>query len=156
MVGRQSRRRAVLPRVFVRRGRAAFQPRDGAALELVAPQLLWLPFAARGEFCLAAGADGASLLAGEDIVWRTIGENPLAAQLRPLLDRILVAAAGLGRHRYGVRGVGARIARPGPGAPVMAGLYLGVLLMHLWREGGLARAPTHSPPGRRRRNDSAN
>jgi AraC family transcriptional activator of pobA len=29
---------------------------------------------------------------------------------------------------------------PGPGAPVMSGLYLGLLLMHLWREGGLARA----------------
>ena len=125
---------------FVRRGRAVFRPRDGAALELIAPQILWLPFAARGEFRLAAGADGASLLASEDIVWRTIGENPLAGQLRPLLDRLLVASAGLAE----IDTVFAALAResrdPGPGAPVMAGLYLGLLLMHLWREGGLARA----------------
>ena len=125
---------------FVRRGRAMFQPRDGAALELVAPQILWLPFAARGEFRLAAGGDGAALLANEDIVWRTIGENPLAAQLRPLLDRILVAAAGLAEIDMLFAALARELRDPGPGAPVMAGLYLGLLLMHLWREGGLARA----------------
>lgn len=125
---------------FVRRGRAVFQSRDGAALELVAPQILWLPFAARGEFRLAAGGDGAALLANEDIVWRTIGENPLAAQLRPLLDRILVAAAGLAEIDMLFAALARELRDPGPGAPVMAGLYLGLLLMHLWREGGLARA----------------
>jgi AraC family transcriptional activator of pobA len=125
---------------FVRRGRAVFKPRDGAALELVAPQILWLPFAARGEFRLAAGGDGAALLASEDIVWRTIGENPLAAQLRPLLDRILVAAAGLAEIDMLFAALARESREPGPGAPVMAGLYLGLLLMHLWREGGLARA----------------
>jgi len=118
-----------------------FQPCDGAALELVAPQILWLPFAARGEFRLAAGGDGAVLAANEDIVWRTIGENPLAAQLRPLLDRILVAAAaGLAEIDMLFAALARESREPGPGAPVMAGLYLGLLLMHLWREGGLARA----------------
>jgi len=124
---------------FVRRGRAMFRPRDGAVLELAAPQVLWLPFAARGEFRLAAGGDGAVLLVNEDIVWRTIGENPLAAQLRPLLDRILVAA-GLAEVDMLFAALARESREPGPGAPVMAGLYLGLLLMHLWREGGLARA----------------
>jgi AraC family transcriptional activator of pobA len=125
---------------FIRRGRAAFRPRDGAALELVAPQILWLPSAARGEFRLAAGGDGAALLANEDIVWRTISENPLAAHLRPLLDRILVAAAGLAEIDMLFAALARESRDPGPGAPVMTGLYLGLLLMHLWREGGLARA----------------
>jgi len=125
---------------FVRRGRAVFKPRDGAALELVAPQILWLPFAARGEFRLAAGGDGAALQASEDIVWRTIGENPLAAQLRPLLDRVLVAAAGPAEIDMLFAALARESRDPGPGAPVMSGLYLGLLLMHLWREGGLARA----------------
>jgi AraC family transcriptional activator of pobA len=125
---------------FVRRGHAIFQSRDGAALDLVAPQILWLPFAARGEFRLAAGGDGAVLLADEDFVWRTIGENPLAAQLRPLLDRVLVAAAGLAEIDLLFVALSRESREPGPGAPVMGGLYLGLLLMHLWREGGLARA----------------
>ena len=125
---------------FVRRGRAAFQPRDGATVELAAPQILWLPFAARGEFRLAAGGDGAALQASEDIVWRTIGENPLAAQLRPLLDRVLVAAAGPAEIDMLFAALARESRDPGPGAPVMSGLYLGLLLMHLWREGGLARA----------------
>ncbi len=125
---------------FVRRGRAVFQPRDGAPLDLIAPQVLWLPFAARGEFRLAAGGDGASLLASEDIVWRTIGENPLAAHLRPLLDRIMVVGAGLAEIDMLFAALTRELRDPGAGAPVMSGLYLGLLLMHLWREGGLARA----------------
>jgi AraC family transcriptional activator of pobA len=125
---------------FVRRGRAVFQPHDGAPLDLIAPQVLWLPFAARGEFRLAAGGDGASLLASEDIVWRTIGENPLAAHLRPLLDRIMVVGAGLAEIDMLFAALTRESRDPGAGAPVMSGLYLGLLLMHLWREGGLARA----------------
>ena len=127
---------------FVRRGRAAFAPHDGAALELSAPQILWLPTAARGEFRLAAGGDGATLVATEELVWRTIGDNPLAAQLRPLLDRTLVALAGASLAEIETLFVAlARELRdPGPGAPAMSALYLGLLLMHLWREGGLARA----------------
>jgi len=125
---------------YVRRGRAAFHPRADAAVELAAPQILWLPFAVRGEFRLAAGGEGAALLASEDIVWRTIGENPLAAQLRPLLDRILVAAAGLAEIDMLFAALARESREPGAGAPVMSALYLGLLLMHLWREGGLARA----------------
>jgi AraC family transcriptional activator of pobA len=127
---------------FVRRGRAVFAPREGARLELSAPQILWLPFAARGEFRLIAGGDGATLTAAEDVVWRAIGDNPLAAQLRPLLERVLVASAAASLAE--IETLFAALAResrdPGPGAPAMSALYLGLLLMHLWREGGLARA----------------
>jgi AraC family transcriptional activator of pobA len=117
---------------------------DGARFELAAPQILWLPFAARGEFRLLAGGDGAYFAAAEDVVWRTIGENPLAAQLRPLLDRALIApTARVGAGVAEIEALFDALAResrdPGPGAPAMTALYLGLLLMHLWRACGLAR-----------------
>jgi AraC-like DNA-binding protein len=129
---------------FVRHGRAAFVGLDGAGHELAAPQILWLPFAAPGEFRLLAGGDGASFAATEDVVWRTIAENPLAAQLRPLLDRTLIApAARIGTGLAEIEALFDALAResrdPGPGAPAMTALYLGLLLMHLWRACGLAR-----------------
>ena len=130
---------------FLRHGRGAFVGLDGARLELAAPQILWLPFAARGEFRLLAGGDGATFAATEDVVWRTIGENPLAAQLRPLLERALIApaariAAGLAEIEALFVALARESREPGPGAPAMTALYLGLLLMHLWRACGLARA----------------
>ena len=130
---------------FVRHGRGAFVGLDGARLELAAPQILWLPFAARGEFRLLAGGDGSTFAATEDVVWRTIGENPLAAQLRPLLDRTLIApaariAASLGEIEALFVALARESRDPGAGAPAMNALYLGLLLMHLWRACGLARA----------------
>ncbi len=118
---------------------------DEARLELAAPQILWLPFAARGAFRLQAGGEGASFVATEDVVWRTIGENPLATQLRPLLDRTLIAPAERVAERLAeIEALFVALARessdPGPGAPAMTGLYLGLVLMHLWRACGIARA----------------
>jgi AraC family transcriptional activator of pobA len=129
---------------FVRHGRGAFVGLDGARFELAAPRILWLPFAARGEFRLLAGGDGAYFAATEDVVWRTIGENPLAAQLRPLLDRALIAptqrvGAGLAEIEALFDALARESRDPGPGAPAMTALYLGLLLMHLWRACGLAR-----------------
>ena len=46
---------------------------------------------------------------------------------------------------------------PGPGRAGDGGLYLGLLLMHLWRERAGSRAlPTRSPPARRPRSVSVN
>jgi AraC family transcriptional regulator, transcriptional activator of pobA len=134
---------------FLRRGRGAFFGADGARLELAAPQILWLPFAARSEFRLFAGGEGASLAATEDVVWRTIGENALAAELRPLLDRMLLAPAErlapcLGEIEALFLALSRESRDPGAGAPAMTALYLGLLLMHLWRACGLARgSDTH-------------
>lgn len=130
---------------FVRQGRGAFVRADGAGLEAAATQILWLPFAARGAFRLHVGGEGASVMATEDLVWRTIGENPLAMQLRPLLDRILIAPAERAmEHVTEIEALFIALARessePGPGAPAMTGLYLGLLLMHLWRACGIAQA----------------
>ena len=55
---------------------------------MTAPQILWLPFASRGEFRPLAGGDGDTLLASEDVVWRTIGKSRLGSQLRPLIERL--------------------------------------------------------------------
>ena len=130
---------------FVKRGRAAFVGSEGARLELVAPQVLWLPFAAGGAFRLEAGGEGAALVATEDMVWRTIGDNALATQLRPLLDRTLLApAARMAERLAEIDALFVALARelsdPGPGAPAMTGLYLGLVLMHLWRACDIARA----------------
>lgn len=130
---------------FVRHGRAVFEGPDEARLEVSGPQIVWLPYAARGAFRVLAGGGGASFVATEEMVWRTIGENPLASQLRPLLDRTLVAPAAAVAERLGeIEALFVALARessdPGPGAPAMNGLYLGLLLMHLWRACGVARA----------------
>jgi AraC family transcriptional activator of pobA len=130
---------------FLRQGRGVFAGPAGLRLEAAAPQILWLPFAARGAFRLLAGGEGASFVATEDMVWRTIGENALATQLRPLLDRTLLAPAERVAERLAeIEALFVALARessdPGPGAPAMTGLYLGLLLMHLWRACGIARA----------------
>ena len=129
---------------FLRHGHGAFVGADGARIEAAAPQILWLPFMARGAFRLLAGSEGASIVAAEDVVWRTIGENALATQLRPLLDRTLIAPTEqVAPHLTEIEALFAALARessdPGPGAPAMSGLYLGLLLMHLWRACGIAR-----------------
>ncbi len=129
---------------FLCHGRGVFVGVDGEPLELTAPQILWLPFEARGEFRLLAGGDGATLLASEDVVWRTVGENPLGAQLRPLIDGALLApgprlAASLSEIQALFDALARESRDPGPGAPAMTALYLGLLLMHLWRSCGLAR-----------------
>ena len=67
---------------FVKRGRAAYVGPAGPRLDVAPPQVLWLPFAAGGAFRLEAGGEGASFVATEDMVWRTIGDNALATQLR--------------------------------------------------------------------------
>jgi AraC family transcriptional activator of pobA len=129
---------------FLRHGRGAFRGPDASGLDIAAPQILWLPFAAGGEFRLFAGGDGAAILVGEDLVWRTVGDNPLASQLRPLIDRVLIAAApptvaALAETDALFAGLARESRDPGPGAPAMIALYLGLLLMHLWRACGLDR-----------------
>ncbi|HYA74872.1 MAG TPA: helix-turn-helix domain-containing protein [Roseiarcus sp.] len=129
---------------FLHHGRGVFVGVDGGPIELTAPQILWLPFEARGEFRLLAGGDGATLLASEDVVWRIVGENPLGAQLRPLIERTLLApgprlASSLSEIEALFDALARESRDPGPGAPAMTALYLGLLLMHLWRSCGLAR-----------------
>jgi len=129
---------------FLRRGRGTFVGLDSSAVEIAAPQILWLPFAAAGEFRLFAGGDGAAILVGEDFVSRTIGDNPLASQMRPLIDRLLIAdapstASALAEIDALFAGLARESRDPGPGAPAMTALYLGLLLMHLWRASGLGR-----------------
>jgi AraC family transcriptional activator of pobA len=125
---------------FIRRGEGAWRGPNGASIEAKGPVILWLPFVAAGEFRLAAGGEGAALLASEDFVSRTVGDNALAAQLRPLIERTLVAPLPTGGVLaeidilFGSLAQEARL--PGPGAPVISALYLGLVLMHLWRACG--------------------
>ena len=125
---------------FIRRGPGAWRGPDGASLEAKGPMILWLPFAAAGEFRLAAGGEGVALLASEDLVSRTVGDNALAAHLRPLIERTLVAPLPSGAALAEIDilfGSLAQEARsPGPGALVISALYLGLVIMHVWRACG--------------------
>jgi len=57
---------------LLRRGEGAYLGVASAPLELSAPQLVWLPFSAAGEFRLKAGGEGAAILVSEDMVSRTL------------------------------------------------------------------------------------
>ena len=76
---------------LVAHGRAEFVADDGLGVELAAPLVVWLPRSARGEFHLAAGADGVAVAVAEDLVLRIVGDSPVAAHLRLLFDREVVA-----------------------------------------------------------------
>ena len=124
-------------------GRAWFAPAHGAALELGAPALLWLPRAADGTFRLEAGSEGATCAAAEDFVWRALGDSLVSADIRPLLDTTVVATSErLAPHLDELVTVFAaliREARDGqPGATAMIGLHIGLLLLHLWRASALS------------------
>jgi len=130
---------------FVVHGRAQFIAPGASPVELTAPVLLWLPRALVGEFRLMAGSDGATLSVAEDFVWRIVGDSPVAAHLRPLLDRMVIAPPERITPHLAELGVFfnalVRESRePQPGASVVMGLHLGLVLLHLWRASGLDTA----------------
>jgi hypothetical protein len=91
---------------------------------------------------LLAGGDGASILVSEDLVWRVVADNPLGSQMRPMLDRTLVAPVDrMGGVMAEIDALFKALARetrePGAGAAAMSGFYLGLVVMHLWRACGL-------------------
>ena len=123
---------------LVTQGQASFTATDAAALDLVAPALLWLPRDAAGVFRLEAGSEGFTCTVAEDLVWRILGDGPMLATLRPLLDRIALASgdrllAGFDE----IRTVFAALVREArgaqAGAAAMMGFHLGLLMLHLWR-----------------------
>jgi AraC family transcriptional regulator, transcriptional activator of pobA len=127
---------------FAARGRGAFVGRDEAGVELKAPFILWLPRLSRGEFRLEAGGEGIALSILEDFVGRTVGDSGLAAHLRPLLARTAVATAERIAPRLAELETSfAALVRESrdsqPGASVMLGLHLGIVLVGLWRASGL-------------------
>ena len=129
---------------FLRSGGGVLTTYGGAPLGVSGPLLLWLPSSARAEFKLLAGGDGAGFLASEDLVARVVAESPLGAQLRLLLDRPLLApGAAFGPSLPEIGSLLDALAResrdPGPGAPTINALYLGLLLTHLWRSCALSR-----------------
>ena len=123
---------------LIRRGRAIFTTEDSAPVELTGPQAVWAPFRAGGRFRVLAGGSGAECLVTEDLVSRIVGDNPLSANLRPALDRPLVAPADrvepiAAELDLLFRALARETAAPGHGSPAMSALYLGLVVMHLWR-----------------------
>ncbi len=122
-------------------GRAVFIGRDGHAMDLLAPVMLWLPRPVAGEFRLAAGGDGITAMIAEDFVWRIIGDSPVAAHLRPMLERAVVApgeriAPQLAEIVMSLHALVRESREPQAGGAAMMALHLGVVMLHLWRASG--------------------
>ena len=126
-------------RVFLlRRGRAKFTTSEESSVEMTGPQVVWLPFRVGGNVQVLAGGSGTWMLATEELVSRIVGDNPLSGSLRPALDRPLIVPTE--RIEFVITelealfsAVAREMADPGFGAPVMSALYLGLIVMHLWR-----------------------
>jgi AraC family transcriptional regulator, transcriptional activator of pobA len=135
---RRPRRHAFL----IVHGRASFLGHDGTDIELKAPALLWLPRSSLGEFHLEAGGEGIALSIREDFIWRSVGDSGVAVRLRPLLDRIAIATSDrLAPHLDELATSFAALVQESrdwqPGASMMMGLHLGIVLLHIWRASGL-------------------
>lgn len=136
---------------FVSRGKAILFIDGQEELGLAAPALLWLPRRVAGRFVLAAGGEGAMLLAAENVVHRTVGDSPAAVQLHDMIERIVVAqgenlagpAADIGRAFAVMTEEGQHLL---PGGTAIVSAYLSVLLLRLWRASG-ASLPTTSGTG---------
>lgn len=122
----------------------------GAPRALAAPCLLWAPVEGARTLRLEAGATGALLLLGEDMLAMAIGHNPESAELNrlarsesvaPLDGRPAVEAECL--SAFGI--MSRELAQPGPGSESLVEGQARALLVHLWRlvaagEGGHAGA----------------
>ncbi|MDR3373793.1 MAG: helix-turn-helix domain-containing protein [Ancalomicrobiaceae bacterium] len=122
-------------------GRASYRGRNGSALDLGGPALLWLPRRSEGTFTLAAGGDGAMLDVKEDVVWRAVGEHAIAQPQQLILDRLIVAPAErlnplLSEFRVIIDALIRETMESMPGGMAVVELYLGVVLVHLWRLAG--------------------
>ncbi|MDQ0395742.1 helix-turn-helix transcriptional regulator [Labrys monachus] len=137
---------------FVSHGRAVFTSVDGHGMELFAPAMLWLPRPVAGEFRLQAGSDGVTAMIAEDFVWRVIGDSPVAAHLRPMLERAAVApgeriAPQLAEIEASLNALVRESREPQAGGAAMMALHLGVVLLHLWRALGRGTAITQRGSG---------
>ena len=133
---------------LVTKGLATFGQADAAPLDLAAPALMWLPSGAKGVFRLDAGSEGFACTVAEDLVWRTLGDNPMLSTLRPFFDRIALASGDrlvvcLGELEMAFAALVREARGAEAGATAMMGFHLGLLLVHLWR----ASAETRSTVG---------
>lgn len=126
---------------FVIRGHAIITAGEVTQLEMNGPSILWLPSSSSGDFRLTAGSEGFNFSVADDFVSRTVGESPLASLLRPMLGSILVLDADqiapyTGELRASFEALVRESRDPKPGASVISGLHLGIVLVHLWRACG--------------------
>ncbi|MCX5496067.1 AraC family transcriptional regulator [Kaistia dalseonensis] len=137
---------------FVLHGRAIFTGVDGHVMDLLAPVMLWLPRPVAGEFRLEAGSDGVTAMIAEDFVWRVIGDSPVAAHLRPMLERAVVApgeriAPQLAEIGASLNALVRESREPQAGGAAMMALHFGIVMLHLWRASGRGTATTQRGSG---------
>lgn len=128
---------------LIEHGDAVLSTPQESDVELTGPAIVWLPPGASGGFRLMAGGNGATLSAAEEFAWRTVGESPMGLQLRPLLDKTLVAGADrVAPHlaelsmSFDVLARESRTQQSGSSAMMSA--HLALILLHLWRASGEA------------------
>lgn len=115
--------------------------------------MLWLPGGAGGTFELPAGSEGFMASIAEDSIWRVIGGQAVAQDLRVLLDRTaIVNAERLAPSLAELTASMAALLRETrdqlPGGPAVIDLHLGLVLLQLWRmSGGAVPATGRRHPG---------
>ncbi len=132
--------------VLLDRGRVRLAIPNEPDVELNGPSLLWLPPATAAEYSLLAGGGGATFSVAESLAWRTVADSPVGMQLRPLLSRILIVPGErIGSHMKELAvsfEAMARESRENQSASnAMISAHLALVLLHMWRAGGLAETP---------------
>lgn len=136
----------------LQRGRANYASALSPDAELEAPALAWLPRRSQGTFILNAGGEGAMLDIKEDLVWRAVGDGSISQQLRVILDRLIMAGSErvrplLGELKMTIEALVRETNDPRPGGGALIELYLGTILVHLWRvSGGISETSQRGAP----------
>ncbi len=88
----------------------------------------------------------------EDLVWRAVGDGSISQQLRIILDRMIVGGAEritglLGELKTTVDALVRESSDPQAGGGALIELYLGIILVHLWRvSGGISEQSQRGSP----------
>ena len=123
-------------------GRCVLTCADDPGVEIGAPALLWLPHVARGTLQVLAGATGFTASVSAEFVQHIVGEAASTTPLRPLLDQFAIGSAEalmpqMPALSAAFTGLVDECQVRRPGAQAMIRLYLGLLLVQLWRSTGL-------------------
>ncbi|WP_202314027.1 helix-turn-helix domain-containing protein [Mesorhizobium sp. L-8-10] len=130
---------------FVADGVASLVPEDGESMELMGPAVVWIPLPTNGVVRMDAGSSGFTFSAAEEFVWRTVGDSVLAADMRAMMDQLVIATAEdvlpvIDELWTSFAGIVREVRVQQPGANAITGFHLGVILLHLWRSRGAAVA----------------
>lgn len=131
---------------FVVEGSAVLALETAAPVDLFGPTVVWIPPSSSGTVTMDAGSSGFTFSAAEEFVWRTVGDSVPAADMRSMMDHLVIAATDqvtpvIEELWACFAGIVREVRAQQPGAHAVTGFHLGVILLHLWRSRG--GAETH-------------